>query len=252
MANQMNMVPEFTTDDQGVSEEREEVKETATEEAAEEETETPGEPPAQEEPLAESEEDAKETKAVQGLQEERVKLLKEISELRGQRREIKEQQLLRVEEKIDELKDIHPEDVTLIEKVLRAKGMVTKDEANHMFYEAVQDEELKKFLEKYPEYKPENDRNDLNWSTLQREFGLYKRPDNPHQIGELLERAHRAVVRVPSDRGVPAKKRQVEVASVGSGGARRSSSHSETLNPRYREELLRGGWSEEEVDNMKL
>ena len=178
-----------------------------------------------------------------------MKLLKEISELRGQRRELKQDQLTVVSKEIEELKDVHPDDAAIVEKVLRAKGYIRKDEAHQMFYDTVKQEELNKFLSKYPEYKPENDQNDLNWSALQRELGLYKMPGDPHQIGEILERAHKAVAR-PADPASQARKRQIEIASVGGGGMQRSSSTKKSLDPRYRQELERGGWSEEEIKRI--
>ena len=244
-------IPDFTTDD-SVAIGQEEVKEV-TDEVIEPEKETPSAPPAEEKPaplLDQGSEDTEAQRKIQALEEQRVKLLKEISELRGQRREIKQEKLLQVDEQIQEMKDVHPEDAAIVEKVLRAKGYIRKDEAHQMFYDSVKQEELSKFLSKYPEYKPENDQNDLNWSALQRELGYYKMPSDPHAVGEILERAHRAVARVSSDPIPQAKKRQLEVAGVGAGGVQRSSSK-KTLDPRYRQELERGGWSEEEIKRIE-
>ena len=166
---------------------------------------------------------------------------------------MKQDQINRVEQQLDELKDVAPEDVAVIEKVLRGKGYVPKQEVEKMFYDTVKNEELNKFLDKYPEYKPENDKNDLNWSALQKELGFYRMPDNPRLMGEILQRAHQAIaaIRVPSDRGIPERKRQVELAQMGSGGAPRSSSHSVSLDSSKREMLLRGGFTEEDVQSME-
>lgn len=240
-------IPEFTTDETNgpapVELETEEVKETPVETEVTE-TDTPAEPPAAPEPTPDLE------RAIQGLQNERVKLLREISELKGHRRELKQEELIKVDERIDDLKDVNPEDVNLIEKVLRAKGLMTKDETSRMFYEAVKNEELNKFLDQYPEYKPENDPDNVNWSTLEREVALYRRPNDPHQIRDILLRAHRGIVRAPSDRSLPAKKRQIELASVGAGGVSRSSSR-KSLDPSKRALLEQGGWSEEEIKRIE-
>ncbi len=192
-------------------------------------------------------------KALKGLQEERVKLLKEIVELRGQKREIKADQIARVEQQIDDLKDLNPDDVGLIERVIRSKGYVNKEEANHMFYKAVEQEELGKFLDKYPEYKPENDPNDLNWGTLQKELGFYKMPSNPKLIQEILERAHRAIPKVQSGPSIPVQQRKVQVASAGSGGgAQRPSSNAVTaFDPDTRAMLKQGGFSDEDIKAME-
>lgn len=198
-------------------------------------------------------------RAVNGLQEERVKLLKEISELRGQKREIAQENLKKVEQQIDDLKDLHPEDVTVIERVLRAKGLVTKEEANQMFYDSVKQDELNRFLEKHPEYRPENDPNDVNWSTLTRELGIYRIPANPHAWAELLDRAHRSIVRVPVAASKPAvnveaNKRRIEVASHGGNNgssASKAPSNSKGFTPEQRVMYRQGGWSEEEISQME-
>lgn len=267
MAQQIiGQIPEFTVDSSASPREgkQEEVKEPVAEEGTEEEKGTQ-EPPA-EKPSEEKKEeiqvaptvdtqvqvDTQETnKALRGLQEERVKLLKEISELKGQRREIKQEQIDKVEKQIDDLKDLHPDDIATIDRVLRAKGYLTKEESQTMFYEAVKQEEITKFLEKYPEYKPENDSNDLNWNSLQREMAYYRMPLNPHDLFQVLERAHRMVPRTRSDLGdIETKKHAISVASTGSGGSQKSSI-SKKLDSRYVDELRRGGFSEDDIKSME-
>lgn len=242
----LNLVPDFTSDEGN----QEEVKKTPS---GVEEKETLSEPPAEEKPddITNIVDDTEKlSQQVQGLQEERGKLLKEIVELRGQRREIKQNELLKIEEKIEELKDVHPDDVVVIEKILRSKGYVTKDEAHKMFYDSVKQEELNKFLDKYPEYKPENDTQDINWGSLQKELGFYRMPDNPYMIKDVLERAHRVITKVSSGLNLPVKKRQIEIAGAGAGGVQRSSSH-KALDPEKRLMLQQGGWSEEEIKKIE-
>ena len=246
-------IPEFTTDGQPSTEE---VKETAPETTTEQvpETDTPAPPaekPAETNGVGTPEPSQEYERAIKGLQNERVNLLKEISELKGQKRELKQEQIDKVQAQIDELKDLHPEDVATIDRVLRAKGFITKGEADKMFYEAVKNEELEKFLSKYPEYKPENDPGDTNWGMLQRELGYYRMPDNPRLLTEVLERAHRSIVKVPSGSPIQARKRQVEIASVGGGGTQRQSPSPVALDSTKREILRRGGWSEEEIQSIE-
>lgn len=250
-------IPDFTADDSPAPEVVEEVKEAPAETPVEPVTDTPA-PPA-EKPVGDASVDTaapvvppETDRAVKALQDERVKLLKEISELRGQRREIKQDQLATVEKHLDDLKDLHPEDVQVIDRVLRAKGFVTKEQANQMFYDSVKNEELTKFLDRFPEYKPENDPNDLNWSSLQKELSLYKTPTDPHQVTVLLERAHRSIASTrPSSDLTTAKKRAISVASVGSGGVQRSSTPKSTLSPDKRAILERGGWTEAEIAQIE-
>ena len=263
MVNVISAIPAFTTDDAlsvnaGVQEVKEPVDSPDIEEPIVEEKETPAEqPPAEIKPVEPKKLDQDTgdlERAVQGLQYERTSLLKEISELKGTRRELKQERLAKVTEQIDELKDVHPEDVAAVEKILRAKGYVTKEEQSKMFYNAVKDEKLNQFLEKYPEYKPENDPSDTRWRSLERELADYRMPDDPHKITGLLEKAHRAIAAlatISGDRTLSAKKeQQIKLAGVGAGGAQRSSSI-KSLDPDRRYMLERGGWSEEEIKKIE-
>ncbi len=127
---------------------------------------------------------------------------------------------------------------------------MTRQEADKMFYEAVKDEELNKFLERYPEYKPENDPGDAHWNALQRELAYYRQPENPRQVAEVLERAHRGILKIPSD--LSTRKRQVEIASVGKGGEQKSqASGAAKFDPDRRAMLARGGFSEEDIQKME-
>ena len=255
--NVVGKMPEFTQEGSPEESGTEEVKEAPTEEepeVGEEEKETPSELPAEEKPAEEPQApgvDAKELlNNVKGLQEEREKLLEEIKELRGDRREIKQEALSQVETQLEELKDVNPEDVAIIEKILRSKGYLTKAESQRMYYDSVKQQELNSFLNKFPEYKPENDSNDINWNALQRELKFYRLPENPHDLVSVLLKAHNGISRATSDRSIQAKKRQVEVAGTGAGGTQRSSSRA-TLPSRYREIYERGGWSEEEISRIE-
>ena len=265
----LNMVPEFTSDETQVTPPNQvqespvdtgQGKQTSADAQPEvKEKETPTEPPAEQKPGEIIPEDIRDTaseRAIQALQEERIKLLRDIADLRGQKREIKQDQIAKVNQAIDELKDVHPDDVAVIDKVIRSKGYIRKDEAQTMWYDSVKNEELNKFLDKYPEYKPENDSNDLNWGQLQKELGFYRMPEDPHAIGHVLDRAHKAITgsRISSERStVEQRQRQIQNAGAGSqGSAQRSSSGARVaLDPEKRSMLLRGGWSEEEIQKIE-
>lgn len=252
--NIVGKIPDFTEDTPSPEVVVEEGKETIAEEVIVEEKVTP-EPPA-EKPAGNSVDTVVPSQgqdlevAKNALQKEILELRKDISELRGQRREIKQDQLLKAEEQLDELKDLHPEDVTVIDRVLKAKGYLSKEDANKMFYDAVKNEELNKFLERYPEYKPENDLNDQNWSALQKELGFYKMPSDPHLVTQVLERAHRGISKAPSGLSAP-QKRQITVASHGGGGAQRPSTNAKSFDPSKRAMLAQGGFTEEDIRAME-
>lgn len=256
--NVIEAVPEFTKDET-LAEEVKEGEVISTPEGGEDisqkETETLPEPPAEEKPASEDDNLTRDDikglqKQISGLQREREKLLNQVVELKGQRREIKYEELQKVNEKIDDLKDINPEDAEIIEKVLRAKGYVTKEQTHQMYYDAVKQDELNKFLVKYPEYKAENDPNDTNWNALQAELRDYKMPSDPHEISRFLEKAHHYISKTFDDRGAETKKRQIQTASMGGGGVQRSSSK-KSLNPSQRLVFEQGGWSEEEIKQIE-
>ena len=242
------------------------VEESSTEAASvelpEEEKEAPAEPPAVEKPSEGGEtlptDDAGEKKRLQldiaALESEKAKVLKELQLARGQRRDFKREELKLVEEKLDDLENINPEDVKAVEQILRAKGIVSAQDIKKMSYEATANDVKEQFLEDHPEYRPENDPYDEKWSRLMSEFELYRMPENPKRIKELLDRSHKSVVvRLTGERPQPKpeiKKRQVELASLGSGGGQRSSS-SKTLDADKKELYLRGGWSEDEIKEIE-
>lgn len=270
MGNVISAIPDFTDGGTPDGERDAKVLDKAIESATtdvvpDKETETPVEPPATTPdegvqkpadglPPVQDTGQQQLQQALQGLQADKAKLLQEIATLRGQKREIKQEQLDKVQTQLDDLKDVNPEDATYIERILRAKGYVTREEQQKMFYDAVKQEEINRFLEQFPEYKPENDPNDINWNALQREVSYYRLPDDPHKIREILERAHRSTKQVsPPSSGpsVPAKKRQVELAGVGAGGTQRSSSSAIALDADKKAMLRAGGFTDEDIKNME-
>lgn len=275
MPQVMGKIPEFNSEE-STPEAPEEVKgqevagespaEAASEELPEEEKATPSEPPAEEKPSEESEtfqpDDTGELlskkerlqQEIAALEADKIKTLKELQLARGQRRDFKREELRVIEEKLEDIKDIHPEDVKAVERILKSKGIVTAADVKKMTYEATVNDVRDQFLEEHPEYKPENDPYDEKWSRLVAEFELYRMPDNPKRVRELLDKSHKAVVaRFASERSQPKpeiKKRQVELASLGSGGGQRSSP-SKTLSADLKEVYRRGGWSEEEIQKIE-
>ena len=233
------------------------ILEEATVKPVEEVKETPATPAIVEKPaevatqVVATEQDADATeKQLTGLRAEKAKLLDELKHLRGTKREIKQDQLVVVQKEMDELKDVNPEDSALIERVLRSKGYVSKDEVHKMYYKSVQDQVVAEFCEKYPEYKPENDSENINWNALNRELADYRMPESPHEIRRVLEKAHKAISPIVHDTSIPVKKRAVETASAGTGGAHRSSP-SKSLTSEQRRAYEEGGWSKDEIAKIE-
>jgi len=248
--NKIGEIPDFESDETPLEQTgTEEVKQTDDEEldkSLEQEKETPTEPPADTEPAQEGDNTEKQ---LQGLQEEKAKLLVEIQNLRSTRREIKTEETTKAVESVDELKDLYPEDVERIDRIVKHRGYMTKEEANKMFYEQVKNEQLNQFLEKYPQYKKENDIHDLNWNALTREMRWFRMPEDPHETMSVLLKAHNEAQKAFGDRNIPAKQHQIKTAGVGAGGIQRSSSNKSLAADKV-EILRRGGWSEEEIQKI--
>ena len=264
MDNKIGSVPDFATDET-VVEGTEEVKQTQVEEK-----ETPAELPAESSeeeqkpveeakaPLNDDTEIPEEilnkavARATEGMRHEIVKLKGELATARGADRKTIQGKIDIIQEKVDDLKDVAPDDVSLIDRVLRAKGYITKEESSKMHYDAVKNEQISSFLNEFPEYKPENDPNDLNWNRLQGQIqSWYRMPNDPKLVKDLLLKAHKDIAIPLSDRSVEVKKQQIKVASSGASGAQRSSP--KPANSRL-SDLMRthmSGWSEEEISKLE-
>lgn len=246
----IDMVPKFADEGEAQPEEVvETVQETTPEVPEEPSPEEPAEPAPQE---AEAPQEDEREKELEGLRREKARLIQEVQALRGQKRDLKKEELVTVNEKIDELKDVHPDDAKLVEKVLRAKGMISQEEARKMFYDSVKKEQLDAFLDEFPEYKPENDPTDANWNALNREFALYRLPDDPRQIKAILKRAHQAIQdsSPKEERTIEVKRQQVKTASAGSSGVQKSPS-TKSFDPYKRVMLQNGGFSDEDIKRME-
>jgi len=259
MPNQINLAPEFTPNEpEEVKQEEGKLPEEQLppQEQPAEETEPAGEQEAvkpEGETISEdTEEEAK--KQILGLESERQKLLDEIKTLRGERRELKQEQIDKVDDQLiqakDEISDLYPEDVKTFERIAKAKGLISEDRVKKMVYDTAKQQTLDSFLEKYPEFKPENDSEDKNWNALQRELSLYKMPENPKMLATLLERARKQIMPFSSGEQNTASQRRIKTASSGAGGIQRSSSQ-KSLTSEQKEVFRRGGWTEEEIKNIE-
>ena len=130
------------------------------------------------------------------LHRDYTKKAMELAELKKQQSQPKAQ-----EEKVD-LSDVNDRDVQLVEKILKAKGYVKRDDLaalksqeQQTNYETEKKKQVNAFLKEHPEYRPENDPGDVKWGKLIEEFGLYKTPSDPQKIGELLDRVHSTIAK---------------------------------------------------------
>ena len=267
--NKIGKVPEFTSDSAPVDPPETEPEVTTTPESGVEPTDTGADKGAETQPQpSEVEKTAPEPerepegdtadvrqeldKEIEGMREARRELIQEIQDLRGQKREAKQAEIEKVEKEIDKLEDINPDDVGLIERVLRAKGYVAKPDVDNMFREARKQEEISKFFKEFPEYSEDNDPDRRKFGPLLREVSLYKEPGDPAMWATIFRRAHQTLSgnKRPSGGSTIVKKRQAELAGVGAGGAQPSSSV-EPFSVEKRMILRQGGWSDEDIQRME-
>lgn len=249
-----------TMADEGESEEKELVE--ATEEVADE-TESEQEPEdakdiePEEEESEPAQEDESEAKVIEGLNAQKQALLNEIVNLRKERRQVREskpepEKPITVD---DELKDLNPGDVEIIEKVLKAKGYVRKEDVNSLTASQAIRQEQDKWLQEHPEYLPENDPDDKNWLRLKEEVeGMYRPPSSPEHLRRILDRVHQSIspkASLPniSKSSVDAKKERIAAASKASTG----SATPKKSSPSTVDKSLKGylhGFSDDEVNEL--
>lgn len=273
MPEKVGKIPDFAEETEGEKElakGNQEVKETE-EESSEEEKETLAQDASGAEkpvsPLVDDDISKDKDAAILGLEMEKNKLLTEIQKLRGTRRDLRQQteeepkKDLIVEKK--EISDeINPQDREIIKKVIEQEGYVKKEETQALIHKDVEQQQLADWLESHPEFKIENDPMDRNWNALMNEYKLYVKPKDPSQTKEFLNRAFKAIPSYLSSNGQNAnesqtKQQKLETAGMGGGGIARPSSSRLSIpsglqENEAREEYRRGGYTEEEIDELLI
>jgi hypothetical protein len=220
MTNTIGTIPEFTTDDgtpEGVKENEEIVVDSPTTEEPTTEETTTDEVVATET----TDDDRVEGDEIAALRREREALLGDIKGLRTERRELRAKPVeepLFVDQK-DDLSDIDTEQLGTLRRVLKAEGYVKSTELEGRFTKEAQEEVRDEFLDSHPEYKPENDKDDLNWKRLTSELGLYAQPKDRKTLKMILKKAHDAVSETSrtSTEDIDGKKRVIARAGAGAG-----------------------------------
>jgi len=173
------------------------------------------------------EEDADGDTELVGITSEKDKLLAEIVELRKERRELRDDSAVRGKplftDKQDDLADVAPEDVRLIERVIANKGYVKKDEVTLLSYQDKINSYLNEWLEKHPEYLPQNDPKDERWMALKSGLAEFKEPQSPRDVLKQLDRVHafmlpNTVLPQKSRAEIDAAKEKLRTASNSGGG----------------------------------
>ena len=243
-----------------------EVKE-AVDDTVTEENETPAEPStAENETGDEADEDGTSVKTVvetpaaeepeeelTALEQQKQKLLDEIVELRGQRRTVRRQKHEPEVIVTDDLKGIAPEDVSLVEKVLKAKGYVRKEDLGAMSYAEKATQAQDDWLKEHPEYLPANDPDDAKWNALNKTVTSYfKSPANPGEVRKVLDLAHQMLspgaLPVRAKAQTDSAQEKLRVQSKGRGGQGVSKTPSQ--GRRNIDTSYLHGFSDEELEEM--
>lgn len=206
---------------------------------------------------------------------------KRISQKRQERRdkkgiiEIADERFPDTEEEADDLSDVDPETIKLLERFTKAKGLVPKSELIKTSYQEKHKQAEKTFYDTHKEYLPENDPDDFLYSELKKELALFSAPKSADLIPELFERAHKLVQakhpdkfksskEVKTDKKVDKddqtnKSVRLKNASLGGGSSGASGSGDEnnqnksskkSLDSAQIKALQDGGWTDEEIKNL--
>jgi hypothetical protein len=149
-------------------------------------------------------------------------------------------------EDIDTLKEVLP-------VIADELGYARKGDIQQSDYDKQASSQVDAFIEKHPEYKPENDKGNVLWQRLVNEFNnTYQKPKNPLAYGKLLERVHSdifgATVSTPSLKD-NAQREKIKVAShagASTSGSRREGMVRTPNQNGMRFDALKG-FSDEEI-----
>lgn len=163
------------------------------------------------------------------------------------------------------LEGVNEEDVNLIEKVVRAKGFMTRSEfeaeqqkRSSQTSKARRKEATQEFLKNYPQYSADKDPTGARWNKLMSEYKLFDKSvrQDPDRVSELLERAHRQIDSSPPSALEKAKKLAQKkqnalgaTRSDGGGGSESSTQEAPKAVPQGVRQFLKG-FKPEELANI--
>lgn len=151
-----------------------------------------------------------------------------------------------------------PKEIDALREVIPAlaeeMGFVRKDELSSNNFEEKSQDVLDTFLEKHPEYLPENDKDGSLWKAFGTEFSQYKTPTNPKDFARIFEKVHRDVLGIKPagalQTKVKAQQEKTKVAShSGTSPAAPASRKAVKATGGLRTDMLKG-FSQEEIDEM--
>jgi len=212
--------PESSPSKNQTGETEDESKEEA-EESAESKEESEEEPEAVPEPKPVEGESSREKALRLEVQRIRGVLRKERGEKLFSDQKVQSPYSLTPEEE-EVLKQYNPDEVQNLEKIIdvigKKKGWVKKDEFQTSNFQQQSQDILDDWIESsHPEYLPENDKDNILWSSFKESLSMYKIPMNPRGLKKLFDKVHSDVFGIKSGTAssnkINAQKEKIKVAS---------------------------------------
>lgn len=221
--------------------------ETTNEAENEEESSTSEEPSETDENTEEELPDVS-IKDIEGETPREKALRLEVTRLKAARRierEVKEP----VKQEDDIFSQYEKDDLDRFDKLFDAmankKGFVKKSEIAL----SSADDVLDSFLDEHPEYKPENDRDDVLWNAFKEELNLYKQPNNAKGWKQILERVHNSLNGGRKLDVARASAKNVKVQTAAHGGTTKATNTSRNqVDPNIKSYLK--GFSDDEINDI--
>ena len=118
------------------------------------------------------------------------------------------------------LEKYKPEDIQTLKDVFDVMaedmGFVRSDKLEASTFQQKSTEILDDFLEKHPEYQPENDHGNVLWNRFKDEFAQYRPAKSPKELLQFLNKTHREVFGIKSATSLNKENATKEKAKVAS------------------------------------
>lgn len=168
-------------------------------------------------------------------------------------------------EEIDDLSDIDPDTLLVLDRFTKAKGLVPKSELARMTYQEKHTSAESAFYDAHPEYLPENDPDDVLYNAIKQELSYFTTPSDYKMIPKLFAKAHSEVAKMYPDKfkgkstagsdtqiskSVRIKTQQLGSKSGGSSGKSNDSDSKPSFSDAQIRALEDGGWSQEDIKRL--
>lgn len=159
------------------------------------------------------------------------------------------------------LEKYKPEEIQSLREVLpylaEEMGFVRNDQLNANNYTEKASGELDAFLEKHPEYLPQNDKDNVLWGRFTQEYGMYKQPTDPRDFRKIFDRIHRDIfgIKAAGETKPTVTAAQRKVTSASHAGASTPPRSTVSTRPQSNTSGLRldmlKGFSDEEIAELE-